>query len=459
MKPYHDLIRIDMKLEGGIEIRRNTIRLLVSICLMMAFLPFIGKDASSAGQGKLVSFIPVEQEVERGLEAFLKRSIQDAEDQGADHIVLEIDTPGGAVNAADNIAKIIKSSEVPITAYISNRALSAGAYIALNADQIIMEPGALMGSAAIINQSGNTAGKKAESFWHAAMKSAAELNNRDPKYALAMADPDVDLPKYNAPKGELLTLNDQEAVKVGYAEGIAEDRTELLSVLDLEDAKISDAEVSIAERIARFVTNPIIIPILLSIGSLGLVLELYSPGFGVPGFMGAGALLLFFFGHMIAGFAGWESLLLLVVGVVLIIVEIFIPGFGIFGVLGAVGVVASIVLASGQSMQYVLLAVLIAVAVTVGGSYLFIRIFGYRGFFKKIILSDSTKSDQGYISNATRNELVGLEGIAVTPLRPSGIADFGDERLDVVTEGGYLSSGSEVKIVKTNGSRVVVRAK
>ncbi|PFG13972.1 NfeD family protein [Bacillus sp. es.036] len=434
-------------------------RFFVSVCfMMMVILPFAGNFVLSKGEGDLVTFIPVEQEVERGLEAFLKRSIQDAEDQGADHIVLEINTPGGAVNAADNIAKIIKASDVPITAYVSNRALSAGAYIALNADQIIMEPGALMGSAAIIDQSGNAAGKKAESFWHAAMKSAAELNERDPKYALAMADPDVDLPDYNAPKGELLTLSDQEAVEVGYAEGTAEDRTELLNILNLEEAKISDAEVSIAERIARFVTNPIIIPILLSIGSLGLVLELYSPGFGVPGFMGAGALLLFFFGHMIAGFAGWESLLLLVVGVVLILVEVFIPGFGIFGVLGAVGIVASIILASGQSMQYVLLAVLIAIAVTVGGSYLFIRIFGYRGFFKKIILSDSTKTELGYVSNATRNELIGMEGKAVTPLRPSGIADFGDERMDVVTEGGFLPAGTEVKIVKTNGSRVVVRA-
>ncbi|WP_202407155.1 NfeD family protein [Pseudalkalibacillus hwajinpoensis] len=434
-------------------------RFFVSVCfMMMVILPFAGNFVLSKGEGDLVTFIPVEQEVERGLEAFLKRSIQDAEDQGADHIVLEINTPGGAVNAADNIAKIIKASDVPITAYVSNRALSAGAYIALNADQIIMEPGALMGSAAIIDQSGNAAGKKAESFWHAAMKSAAELNERDPKYALAMADPDVDLPDYNAPKGELLTLSDQEAVEVGYAEGTAEDRTELLNILNLEEAKISDAEVSIAERIARFVTNPIIIPILLSIGSLGLVLELYSPGFGVPGFMGAGALLLFFFGHMIAGFAGWESLLLLIVGVVLILVEVFIPGFGIFGVLGAVGIVASIILASGQSMQYVLLAVLIAIAVTIGGSYLFIRIFGYRGFFKKIILSDSTKTELGYVSNATRNELIGMEGKAVTPLRPSGIADFGDERMDVVTEGGFLPAGTEVKIVKTNGSRVVVRA-
>ncbi|MCA0986092.1 NfeD family protein [Guptibacillus algicola] len=426
--------------------------------LMVIGVSFFGNIANGQGEGKLVYFIPVEQEVERGLEAFLKRSIEDAEEAGADHIVLEIDTPGGAVNAADNIGKIIKATEVPITAYISDRALSAGAYIALNADQIIMEPGALMGSAAIIDQSGNAAGKKAESFWHAAMKSAAELNDRDPKFALAMADPDVSLPKYNAPKGELLTLNDVEANEVGYSEGSAEDRTELLEELDLASAKVMDAEVSVAEKIARFVTNPIIIPILLSIGSLGLVLELYSPGFGIPGFMGAGALLLFFFGHMIAGFAGWESILLLITGIILILVEIFIPGFGIFGVLGALGIVASIALGSGQSLQYVLVAVLLAVAITIGGSYLFIKLFGYRGFFKKIVLSDSTNSEQGYVSNVSRNELIGKEGTAVTPLRPAGIADFGSERLDVVTEGGYLPVDTSVTITKVNGSRIVVRA-
>ncbi|WP_442865120.1 NfeD family protein [Alkalihalobacillus sp. CinArs1] len=428
------------------------------IAVLMAIgFSFFGQSANGQGEGQVVYFIPVEQEVERGLEAFLKRSIEDAEEAGADHIVLEIDTPGGAVNAADNIGEIIKATDVPITAYIADRALSAGAYIALNTDQIIMEPGALMGSAAIIDQSGNTAGKKAESFWHAAMKSAAELNDRDPEIALAMADPDVDLPKYNAPKGELLTLNDVEASEVGYSEGTAEDRTELVQILNLSDAKMMDAEVTIAEKIARFVTNPIIIPILLSIGSLGLVLELYSPGFGIPGFMGAGALLLFFFGHMIAGFAGWESILLLITGIVLILVEIFMPGFGIFGVLGALGIVGSIVLGSGQSLQYVLIAVLLAVAITIGGSYLFIKLFGYRGFFKKIVLSDSTKSEQGYVSNVSRNELIGNEGTTVTPLRPAGIADFGDERLDVVTEGDYIPVGTTITITKVNGSRIVVR--
>lgn len=446
-------------MKGGVAIKHVAIKLLCMTALLMVIgVSFFGSIANGQGEGKLVYFIPVEQEVERGLEAFLKRSIEDAEEAGADHIVLEIDTPGGAVNAADNIGKIIKATEVPITAYISDRALSAGAYIALNADQIMMEPGALMGSAAIIDQSGNAAGKKAESFWHAAMKSAAELNDRDPKFALAMADPDVSLPKYNAPKGELLTLNDVEANEVGYSEGSAEDRTELLEELDLANAKVMDAEVSVAEKIARFVTNPIIIPILLSIGSLGLVLELYSPGFGIPGFMGAGALVLFFFGHMIAGFAGWESILLLITGIILILVEIFIPGFGIFGVLGALGVVASIVLGSGQSLQYVLVAVLLAVTITIGGSYLFIKLFGYRGFFKKIVLSDSTNSEQGYVSNVSRNELIGNEGTTVTPLRPAGIADFGGERLDVVTEGGYLPVDTSVTITKVNGSRIVVRA-
>ncbi len=446
-------------MKGGVAIKNVAIKLfgITALLLVIGFL-FVGNTANGQGEGEVVYFIPVEQEVERGLEAFLKRSIEDAEEAGADHIVLEIDTPGGAVNAADNIGKIIKATEVPITAYISDRALSAGAYIALNADQIIMEPGALMGSAAIIDQSGNAAGKKAESFWHAAMKSAAELNDRDPKFALAMADPDVNLPKYNAPKGELLTLNDVEANEIGYSEGSAEDRTQLLEKLDLPDAKVMDVEVSIAEKIARFVTNPIIIPILLSIGSLGLVLELYSPGFGIPGFMGAGALLLFFFGHMIAGFAGWESILLLITGIILILVEIFIPGFGIFGVLGALGIVASIVLGSGQSLQYVLVAVLLAVAITIGGSYFFIKLFGYRGFFKKIVLSDSTNSEQGYVSNVSRNELIGNEGTTVTPLRPAGIADFGDERLDVVTEGGYIPVGISVTITKVNGSRIVVRA-
>src|SRR5690606_23944426 len=122
--------------------------------------------------------------------------------EGVDHIVLEINTPGGAVDAAGNIAQIIRSTPIPITAYIVNDAISAGAYIALNANQIVMAPSSTIGAAGVIDSAGNAADKKTQSYWLSEMKAAAELNGRDPLYALAMADASIDLPEYRAPKGE-----------------------------------------------------------------------------------------------------------------------------------------------------------------------------------------------------------------------------------------------------------------
>lgn len=408
----------------------------------------------SQAEDKVVYFIPIEQAVERGLEAFLKRALDTAEAEGADHIVLEIDTPGGLVDAATNIAFLIKNTETPITAYVTAQALSAGAYIALNADQIVMAPGTTMGSAAVIDGAGNAAEEKTQSMWLATLEAAA--GDRDPIYARAMADSSIDLPEYRAGVGELLTLTSSEALEVGYAEAIASDRDELLAFLGLENAIQEGLEVSFAEQIARFVTHPVIIPILLSIGSLGLVLELYSPGFGIPGIMGISALLLFFFGHLFAGFAGFETLILFGAGIILIIIEVFFPGFGIFGILGVIAIIGSMVLASYSTVN-ILLSILIAVVITVIVSIIFFKYFGYRGPLKRMILTDATKSELGYVSNETRKELIGREGIAMTTLRPSGTANFEGERLDVVSEGGYIEQGKKVVIVATQGSRIVVR--
>lgn len=403
-----------------------------------------------------VYFIPVEQAVERGLEAFLRRALSTAVEEGANHIVLEIDTPGGLVDAATEIASLIRNTEVPITAYVVGKAWSAGAYIALNADQIVMAPGTSMGSAAVVDSAGNAAEDKMQSAWLATLEEAAKLNGRDPIFARAMADKTVDLPEYRAGAGYLLTLTSGEAIEVGYAEATAVDRTELLAYLELGNATITDLEVSFAEKIARFVTHPVIIPILLSIGSLGLVLELYSPGFGIPGIMGISALFLFFFGHLVAGFAGFETIILFVGGILLIIIEIFFPGFGIFGILGIAAIIGSMVLASYSTVN-ILLSILIAVVITAIFSVFFFKYFGYKGPLKKMVLTYSTSSNEGYLSNVTREELVGKIGYAQTVLRPSGTAIFDDERLDVVSEGGFIGQGNKVKIVSTQGSRIVVR--
>ncbi|MGQ4665786.1 NfeD family protein, partial [Metabacillus halosaccharovorans] len=295
-----------------------------------------------------------------------------------------------------------------------------------------------------------------QSLWLSEMRESAERNGRDPKFALAMADKDVDIPEYGAGKGDLLTLETKQALEVGYSEGTAESLEDLLTQLDLEGATVLKAEESLAEKIARFITNPVVVPILLSIGSLGLVVELYSPGFGVPGFMGISALLLFFYGHLVAGLAGMEAIILFILGVIFLIAELFVPG-GILGILGFVSVIGSLYVASGNFV-HMTISLLISFAVAFAASILLVKVFGKRmNIFKKLILRDSTNTESGYVSNVSRRELVGAEGIALTTLRPSGTAVINDERLDVVTEGGYIIKGQKVKVIKVEGSRIVVR--
>ncbi|WP_413380130.1 NfeD family protein [Alkalihalobacillus sp. 1P02AB] len=428
------------------------------LCILFAFvlLPLTSSGETRSPNDPVVYYIPVEQTVERGLLAFLERGFSEAIEEGADHIILDIHTPGGAVDAANDIAKLMGNTDIPITAYVNTDAISAGAYIALNADNIVMAPTGSMGSAGVIDGAGNAAEEKTQSYWLSRMQAAAELNDRDPLYALAMADNRYDLPELGSGPGEFLTLNAQEAMDVEYAEAIVNNRSEILEFLELEGAHEIQMEVTVAEQIARIVTHPVVIPILLSIGSLGLVLELYSPGFGIPGIMGISALLLFFFGHMIAGFAGMESMLLFIVGVILILIEIFLVGFGLFGILGIIAILAGMLLGS-YSTAWMLISIVIAIIVTGVASVILFRYFGDKGPWKKIVLNTATTSDAGYITNETRNDLIGVKGEAITPLRPSGTAVIGNEYLDVVTEGRYIGQGSNVIVVKAAGSRIVVR--
>ncbi len=424
---------------------------LMFFALVLAFVPQKGFT-----NGETVYFIPVEGPVEAGLLKFIERSLDEAEKNNATMIVLEIHTPGGAVDAATNIGKRIRDSEIPIVAYIHTDALSAGAYIALNADAIYMASNGRMGAATVITGDGNAADDKATSAWLAAMRTAAEHNDRDVKYALGMADKDVDLPEVDAEKGKLLTLTAEQAIEVGYAEGIADSKRQLLESLGYTNASVVNMEVSFAEKLARFITHPIVVPILLSIGSLGLVLELYSPGFGIPGIMGASALLLFFFGHLVAGLAGLESIILFIIGIVLILLEFFVPG-GILGLIGFGAIITSLFLAT-DNIAHMAVSLLIAIGITLLVSIILFKVFGKKmRLLKKIILSDSTSTESGYISNISRVDLIGIEGFALTTLRPSGTALINNERIDVVTEGGYIEKNKKVVVVKTDGTRVVVR--
>ncbi|TXL68125.1 nodulation protein NfeD [Cerasibacillus terrae] len=412
----------------------------------------------SNGGGKLVYVVPVEKEVERGLESFMERVSKEAVEEGAHHIIFEIDTPGGRVDAAGHIATLLQDLEIETTSFIINDALSAGSYIALNTDNIYMKPHATMGASGVITGDGNAADKKAQSAWIAKMGEAAESKGRDPLYAIAMADKEIDLPEYSAKKGDFLTLGAKNALEVNYAEGIVQNRTELLHELGLSNATIVETEPTLAEEVARFLTNPVVVPILLSIASLGLVVELYSPGFGVPGTMGLIALVLFFYGHVVAGLAGLEAVILLITGIALIIAEFFVAG-GIVGLLGVGAVIGSLFL-SGASVTHMAFSIGIAFLVAIIASIILFKSIGMeKGLFRHIILKDSTKTELGYVAHTNRLELIGLEGKTLTALRPSGVAVFQDEHLDVISEGTFIDKDKPVKIVKIEGIRVVVREK
>ncbi|MEK4699012.1 nodulation protein NfeD [Solibacillus sp. FSL R7-0668] len=425
--------------------------------LMVMSLVIVFPSITAFAKGTVYE-ISVNDEIEMGLHEYLKRGFQEATNAGADTIILNMHTPGGAIDAAVEIGRLIDSTDIPVIAFVNTNAISAGAYIALHADEIYMMPTATMGSAAPIVTSGNTAGEKVESYWLKEMTAAAQSsdNNRNPKYAQAMVVDTIDLPELNQPAGKLLTLTAQEAEQVGYSEGTVSSFEALLKELNLAESDIVQVEQTFAEKLARFITNPIIVPILLSIGSIGLVVELYSPGFGIPGTMGLAALGMFFFGHMVAGFAGYETLVLFVIGLILIVAELVVPG-GIIGIIGGVLIIGSLLFA-GESFVHMAYSILIAMIITGIGMVILMKFFGKKlHLFNRLVLRDATTTEEGYVSNTNRIELIGKRGQSITPLRPSGTIVLDGERLDVVTEGSYVDGGKTVEVIKVEGSRIVVR--
>ena len=422
--------------------------LLALSCLLM--VPIIQAETST------IYVIPIEDEVERGLQAFIERGIEEAEDAGAEAIVFEIDSPGGFVNAADGIARLLNETELETIAYINQDALSAGAFLALYNDEIYMHPSGRMGAAQVIDQAGNAAEDKANSAWLASMRNAAESSDRDPVYALAMADPSYDFPELRAGEGQLLTLNAEEAEQIGYSEGTFSSLEELLASKGYEEAQLVRVEETFSENLARFLTNPVVVPILLSVAALGLILELFTPGIGVPALIGFTSLMLFFYGHLVAGFAGYESIILMVLGFSLFVVEFFVPG-GIAGLLGVAAILGSILLAGGD-LRITAISILIAIIVATVGMVIIMKFFGKRlHLFKRIILSDATDTKSGYVSTANRPDLIGQTAKTKTALRPSGTIELNDEYIDAVSEGRYIGAGKNVKIIKVEGSRIVVR--
>lgn len=432
-------------------------RLFMTVALLVLGAPPV------SAQSPLVYRLPLSGVVENGLAPYVSRGLREAAAAGAAAVYLDIDTPGGRIDAAERIVDAVGASPIPVYAFVNPRAYSAGALIALSAKAIYMRPGAVLGAATPVDGQGVKASEKLVSAMRAEFRALAEARGLDPRVAEAMVDERVGVPGVDS-AGRLLTLSTEEALRVGYAKASVAGEVELLQALGLAGARVVTVDANWAELVVRFLTNPLVSPLLLSLGVLGLIFEIKAGAFGLGGLISLASLGLFFGSSLLIGLAGWEEVILLGLGVLALAIEVFVlPGFGAAGVLGAAAVATAVVLAmiggspSPGDVTQALLVLGASLVITIAVAYAWLRHLPTSGRFAGLFLRGGAQQADGYISALPRGDLVGHDGVAVTDLRPSGTAQFGEERVDVVTEGDYVAQGRPVRVVRSEGYRHVVR--
>jgi membrane-bound serine protease (ClpP class) len=494
------------------------------IVALLVFIACAGLIAATEEEKKEeIHIIPVQDGyifiVDLGLSSFVKRAVREAEKAEAVAIIFDIETFGGRADAAIEIKDIILETELKTIAFV-RRGISAGALIALAAQEIVMAPGSTIGAATPVAFAPAPQGEepppmdeKTLSFIRAEFKATAEVNNHSKNLAVAMVDPRIELkavtidgrlyiltPKEVAEKkgklseeeiiietvgipegfseGKLLTLTADEAVRFGLAHYKVAQIENIPPLFGMERALLTRATVTWSENLVRFLTHPIISSLLLTLGILGLIFELRIPGWGVGGTFSLISLALFFGGRFLAGMAEWAMILvpiLFVVGIALLALEIFvIPGFGVAGISGIIAIVVSIFLAligdplppiPGirreyiEALQIISYSFIAAFVITI----LSLRFIPQTNLWKRarhrLVLVPTQASELGYRATPVIQEkLIGKEGIAETILRPAGRAKFDKDTLSVVTEGEFINAGEKIKIINVEGNRIVVEA-
>lgn len=419
------------------------------------------------GRGRRVVVIPIEGTIDLGLAPFVKRILEEHATAAA--IVLDVDTFGGRVDAAVKIRDALLETRVPTVAFINHRAISAGALISLAADIIVFAPGGSMGAATPVQMAGGEAKpveEKMVSYMRSEMRATAEAKDRRGDLAEAMVDADIEVEGVSA-KGKLLTVTTDLARSVGLSDGEADTLPDVLALLSLSRAEIIKLEPNWAERIARFVTDPTVSGMLMSLGFLALMIELYTPGLGVVGVIGLTLLGLFFGGHMIVELAGWEELALFLIGLLLVGLEIFvIPGTGIAGIAGAGMILASLVLAllglpldiswSVGALSSALGVVIAALGASVLGFILLASRLPKSSMGRWMVLKEQISPPLEESAKSLMGVTVDQTGIALTDLRLAGKVKLGSAVFDVVSAHEYIDKGTPVRVSEIDGVRIVV---
>ncbi|HHV19766.1 MAG TPA: nodulation protein NfeD, partial [Thermoanaerobacterales bacterium] len=338
-----------------------------------------------------------------------------------------------------------------------SEATSAGVIIAISSKTLMAAPGATIGAAETRPKE-----EKYIAYWSSALRGAAEKTGRNPKLVAAMADADVVIEGVKE-KGKILSLTTGEALELGLIDEQVKNLEELIQKItaseNMENVEVAKPDMNLSERIAYIATNPYIAPVLLTIGIVGTITEILTPGFGIPGILGLMAFGLFFGGNIISGAAQTWVLALFIVGLLLLVIEMFVPGFGVFGVAGILSIIGSMIMAF-PSPEQALTSILIALVASGLIIYFLVKYLVQTPIFDRITLGIKQEKSEGYIAtNKDIGELAGAKGKAITSLRPAGVAIIGERKHDVLTEGEFVPSGTDIVVIRVEGSKIIVKSR
>ncbi|MBS4536895.1 nodulation protein NfeD [Clostridium sp. D2Q-11] len=420
------------------------------IIISIIFLLIFNSMIIFAQTNEDVFVIPIKGEIDKATYQFVKRELKNIEDLNPKAIIFEIDTYGGYITEAEKIKRLIVELDVPTISFVNTKAESAGVLLTIASDKVVMAKGSTIGSAEPIP---NT--EKTLSYWVEELRSTAITKGRDPELIASMADKSIEIEGI-VKEGRLLNLNYEKAKELNLADIIANDYEELLADLNIDYDEIRTSEMDFITRIAKFIVNPYVLSLLLIIGFLAIVVEIFTLGFGAGGSVAIIAFALYFGSNLLVGNTGWAALLIFIVGIILLLIEAIAPGFGVPGIGGIACIGVGIVLAS-PDIEIAIISVVIAIVVSILVAYLFIKYGQKSPYFDKIILNTKQEGNSGYSSAIDNRKYLYKEGIALTTLRPSGTIVVEDDRLDAVTEGQFIVKGERIKVIKIEGSKVVVR--
>ena len=436
----------------------------------------IGLAAADPGP---VVVVPLRSEVSEAQFYLLRRALKEAERDGASAFIIDMQTFGGSVDAALKNMAALQKTRVPTLTYINDRAISAGALIALATQRIYMSPTAIVGASAPVKSGGEELSKtmtdKTVSMLSATARAAAQKNGHNADVAEAFVNKAKELKMGDVVLDgaeTLLTLSSQEAARLFegkplFAVGVVDSLEALLQQAGLTGA-VRRIEPTGFEQFALWITA--LAPLFLMGGILGAYIEMKTPGFGVAGFVSVVCFTIFFTGHYIAGLAGWEVAVIFAVGLVLVISELFLhPGTVLPGVAGALMMVGALIWAmidrypgdawwpTGDMLARPLLNLGMAFIAGLFGIYLLAKILPKTSLYHYLVLDAASPIGIPASTAAIIPRIaIGTTGLAKTTLRPSGKADFDGHMHDVTTDGDYIEPGARVRVVAIEGARVVV---